>query len=423
MTAPPLSSGRGAGAGLTPGGPGPFPGPMDAYLGRGNGVLLRPRAFPGADRAAPDRTTVRLHLGSVRGAHGNLTATVAGKTASLLISPGMAIPAVDVSFSRSDWPSLAIRFANVDSSVCGAGQTCLTSLEPVCASGLAMDRCVHSLTGPKVLDWAHWGCLNASAVGSSGGQWFVSKMAGGTGLPHPTLTMPPSSPAVPSGGGVAAAPAQTPPLSGSVVAAPADTDHGDVAEGGGSAPRLSPCDPTSTSQRWKLSPGVTPGSSRTTNLICAVPPPSKNGKTGWCISIHACDPTAQKHPGMGPCKALPTSGCAKPCACNTAWSVHANRTITSAMDGQCLTAIGWYANRTTDTQMQICNGKTSQQFDVTTHSDGSQSFANGGACLDSAPGAGPAPGPPGPPNDLKYVTFRLTFHHVDRFELDLRGDT
>jgi len=123
--------------------------------------------------------------------------------------------------------------------------------------------------------------------------------------------------------------AQNPPPFGSgsesAAGASAAAGHDDVAEAGGSVPRLSPCDSTSTSQRWKLSPGVTPGSAHTTNLISAVPLPTKNGKPGWpnCISIHACDPTAQKHPVIGACKALPKSGCAKPCDCNTAWLVRA----------------------------------------------------------------------------------------------------
>jgi len=107
------------------------------------------------------------------------------------------------------------------------------------------------------------------------------------------------------------------------------------------------------------------------------------------------------------------------CADRNFFQVHANCTITSAMDGQCLTAIG-----TTDTQMQLCNGKPSQQYDVTRNPDGSLSFANGGACVDSAPGAGPAPGPPGPPHphppppsiDPATVTVQL-----DQLSLGISG--
>ena len=51
--------------------------------------------------------------------------------------------------------------------------------------------------------------------------------------------------------------------------------------------------------------------------------------------------------------------------------------------------------------------------------------ANGSAVVRGLPGALDPQPPRGTPNNTaargRYVTFRLNFHHLDRFELDLRG--
>ena len=49
-----------------------------------------------------------------------------------------------------------------------------------------------------------------------------------------------------------------------------------------------------------------------------------------------------------------------------------------------------------------------QQFNASTHTDGSHSFDNGGACLDSKSSAGPSPGPhPHPPPSLDPATVTI----------------
>ena len=69
---------------------------------------------------------------------------------------------------------------------------------------------------------------------------------------------------------------------------------------------LAPCDPSKQSQRWKLSQGVSPGDSVTTNIMTAAND-TKTGKPD-CIEIHAC--STKENAGVsvaGGCKGLPTS--------------------------------------------------------------------------------------------------------------------
>ena len=184
--------------------------------------------------------------------------------------------------------------------------------------------------------------------------------------------------------------------------AAADRAGKTTAKTGASGPSLAACDVAKASQRWLLSAGASAGSSTTTNLLSAV------NSTGGpqCVGIHACATTPDAELAMGGCKHLPAHGCSHTCNCNTAFALNSNLTITSPMDGNCIGAVG------STLRFVTCDGSAAQRFSVTTHSDGTLSLANGGACIDSTAGPAPPPGPrpgprPGPVTDSATITIQL----------------
>ena len=108
---------------------------------------------------------------------------------------------------------------------------------------------------------------------------------------------------------------------------------------GGGHLQLVACNASRVTQRWALSPGVTPthGAGAVTNVEMA---DGSNGtKSAQSWSIHACSTSPGQGIELAAQKDLPTKGCgANLCACNNAWEFFANDTIASAMDGQCLNA-------------------------------------------------------------------------------------
>ena len=105
-----------------------------------------------------------------------------------------------------------------------------------------------------------------------------------------------------------------------------------------------PCKPGAISQEWMLSKGVVPGDSKVTNVQMAA------GSKG-CWEITGCSQADGAGVGCGyGCKPVPKS-CSSKCDCNGAWSVNANGTITSVMDGKCL---------------QVAAGSTAHQVNVGT---------------------------------------------------------
>jgi hypothetical protein len=108
---------------------------------------------------------------------------------------------------------------------------------------------------------------------------------------------------------------------------PASVAAADEAAGGSFA--AVPCNASSATQLWTLSPGVKPGDSKTTNIQMAAA--VAGGKGGGCWEIEACatGEGAAVNCNWG-CKGLPKS-CASLCDCNGAWSLNSNGTITSLM--------------------------------------------------------------------------------------------
>ena len=112
-----------------------------------------------------------------------------------------------------------------------------------------------------------------------------------------------------------------------VPAAPAPpAPHGG---GGGKGPlRAAPCDSERAGQIWKLA------GKRGDNGWTSIE--SGNGKNG-CWEITGCATSEGAHVGTNyGCKPVPNPGYSNNCAANGAWSVHDNGTITSVIDGHCL---------------------------------------------------------------------------------------
>ena len=91
------------------------------------------------------------------------------------------------------------------------------------------------------------------------------------------------------------------------------------------------------------------------------------------------------------CKPLPKS-CKQPCDCNGAWSINANGTITSVMDGKCL--------QISDTSMATvtsCTGKPNQKFAFKQGSGAAgpahYTVSQGALCITGAPPPAPPPTP------------------------------
>ena len=112
-----------------------------------------------------------------------------------------------------------------------------------------------------------------------------------------------------------------------VPAAPPSPPHGG---GGGKGPlRAAPCDAEREGQQWKLS------RKRGDNGWTSVE--SANGHNG-CWEITGCDRTEGAHLGTSyGCKNVPAPGYGNDCAANGAWVAQKNGTLTSVMDGHCLT--------------------------------------------------------------------------------------
>jgi hypothetical protein len=86
-----------------------------------------------------------------------------------------------------------------------------------------------------------------------------------------------------------------------------------------------PCASHLVEQQWTLSPGVSPGDSKLTNVKMATP-------NGGCWEITGCDTKDGAAVGCGfGCKKLPSS-CKSLCDCNGAWNLNSNGTIISVMD-------------------------------------------------------------------------------------------
>ena len=135
-----------------------------------------------------------------------------------------------------------------------------------------------------------------------------------------------------------------------------------------------------------MSEGVTPGSSQITNV-----------KMAWlergCWEIESCSVAAGAAVNCDfGCKSLPTS-CDDPCDCNGAWSTNKNGTITSVMDGKCLTLNYYTVN------VQPCTGKANQKFTfkpvaaVAGKPTGLYTVVQGDLCVDNR---APPPPPPFP---------------------------
>eukprot|EP01043_Picozoa_sp_COSAG02_P029941 COSAG02_NODE_1885_length_10515_cov_7.148522_6_plen_299_part_00 len=136
--------------------------------------------------------------------------------------------------------------------------------------------------------------------------------------------------------------------------------------------QLVQCNNSRPSQGWILSPGVAPNSGAVTNVFPA--DTGNNGSEGssHCWSVHACRTAAGSSISLDPgCKKLPEppfNPCPKACNCNCAWEFYSNKTVTSAMTGQCLTAVGnpKSTGKTDAVQLQKCemNGDNDDAYGI-----------------------------------------------------------
>ena len=106
--------------------------------------------------------------------------------------------------------------------------------------------------------------------------------------------------------------------------------------------QLVQCNHSRPSQMWVFSPGVVPASGAVTNVFPADAASLNASKGEQCWSVHACRTSPGSQIALDPgCKKLPEppfNPCPKVCDCNCAWEFYSNKTIASAMTGQCLTA-------------------------------------------------------------------------------------
>lgn len=116
------------------------------------------------------------------------------------------------------------------------------------------------------------------------------------------------------------------------------------------------CKPGDLTQEWLLSKGVVPGDGQITNVKMAA-----GSKGCWEITACAHGPTAGVGCGYG-CKPLPKGKAPNPgggdCNFNGAWATNKNGTITSAMDGNCLT----HARGSGGIDVKTCTGDANQKF-------------------------------------------------------------
>jgi hypothetical protein len=169
------------------------------------------------------------------------------------------------------------------------------------------------------------------------------------------------------------------------------------------------------SQQWQLTPGVTPNSrmmtvfqtvSTGTRARTSVGSDTDTGFDGGngsgvsaagCWEIEGCDtgPNAAVNVNWG-CKPLPKSksSCASAlCTCNGAWEITAEGSITSVMDGNCLTVPDGKGSRI---QVEPCTASANQTFELAAvpSKHGVYTVRQGSLCID---GTVPVPGPPPPP--------------------------
>jgi formylglycine-generating enzyme required for sulfatase activity len=138
---------------------------------------------------ASEYATLKLHLGSKLGAHGNLTATVSGQQTSVHVTPD-----IDALSLRYTAGPLKVTVSNILSTVCTNLKLCLLSTQEACPYGKSMAQCVTNLSRDGVTDWAHWGNLYTNGNNSgSEGKWFANRKKGGPGLLQPTLELPASA--------------------------------------------------------------------------------------------------------------------------------------------------------------------------------------------------------------------------------------
>jgi hypothetical protein len=183
-----------------------------------------------------------------------------------------------------------------------------------------------------------------------------------------------------------------------IPAAPAPPPHhgGGGGGGGGKGPlRAAPCDAKREGQTWKLA------GKRGDNSWTSIE--SGNGKNG-CWEITGCARGEGAHVGTSyGCKPVPKPGYSNDCAANGAWVAHANGTITSVIDGHCLTLGS--DKKSLEVDSCVAGGSKSQQWifdqawtksgsgkpssvrsavDATEGGDGS-SAGGAGICIDNGP--------------------------------------
>jgi len=178
--------------------------------------------------------------------------------------------------------------------------------------------------------------------------------------------------------------------------------NGTVGPGEGHGVAMTKCNASKPAQTWFLSPGVAPGDGSTTNV---------NSTLGHCWEIGACNTRPGAGLGAyGGCKPVPHPGtCAtNKCACNGAWAFEKNGSITSVMDGMCLTASGTHL----DTMPCTTKNAKHQQFVVkpSTLDPGAFTIQQGEDCADTNPDNIPPELPGGPANmTINLADLKLGF--------------
>lgn len=130
--------------------------------------------------------------------------------------------------------------------------------------------------------------------------------------------------------------------------------------------QLVQCNHSRPSQMWVFSPGVVPMSGAVTNVFPADTASLNASKGGQCWSVHACRTSAGSQISLDPgCKELPEppfNPCPKVCNCNCAWELYSNKTIVSAMTGQCLTAAMAHSKSKAngDVQLEECSSNAAK---------------------------------------------------------------
>jgi hypothetical protein len=162
------------------------PAPTRALIdGDANGTIVIKAPAP----LASEYATLKLHLSSKLGAHGNLTATVGGQQTSVHVTPD--IDALSLIYAAGP---LKVTYTNILSTVCTNLHLCLLSTQEACPYGKSMAQCVTNLSRDGAIDWTHWGNLYTNGNNSgSEGKWFANRKRGGPGLLQPTLELPASA--------------------------------------------------------------------------------------------------------------------------------------------------------------------------------------------------------------------------------------